>query len=307
MPDPDFNLLIALDALLAERSVARAAQRLGLSASAMSRTLTRLREATGDPLLVRAGRGLVPTPRAVALAERVKDLTQQVRTVLAPAPALDIATLERTFVIRANDGFIDAFAARLVAAVAEEAPRVRLRFAPKPDKDVQPLREGRVDLEIGVLGETGPEVRVQSLFRDHFVAAIRNGHPLAAEPALTLEKYVAHGHVVTSRRGKSSGPVDEALAALGLTRPIVAVVASFPAALAIARDSDLIALVPERHIGTGYPGIRTFPLPVQTQPITVSQLWHPRQDADAAHRWLRGKVLAACRSPAMLPAGFTSR
>jgi DNA-binding transcriptional LysR family regulator len=306
MSDPDFNLLIALDALLAERSVARAAQRLGLSASAMSRTLARLRDATGDPLLVRAGRGLVPTPRAAALAQRVKDLTQDVRAVLGPAPVLDIASLERVFVIRANDGFIDAFAARLVAALASEAPLVRLRFAPKPDKDVQPLREGLVDLEIGVLGETGPEMRVQSLFRDRFVAAVRDGHALLAQPNVTVAHYVAYGHVVTSRRGKASGPVDEALAAIGLVRQVVAVVASFPAALAIARDSDLIALVPERHIGSGMPGIRIFPLPVQTPPITVSQLWHPRQEADAAHRWLRGKVLFACRAPAMLPTGFAS-
>ena len=304
MPDPDFNLLIALDALLGEGSVARAAQRLGLSASAMSRTLARLRDTTGDPLLVRAGRGLVPTPRAIALRERVKDLTQDVRAVLSPAPTLDIATLERVFVIRANEGFIDAFAARLVAAVAEEAPHVRLRFAPKPDKDVSTLRDGRIDLEIGVLGQTGPEVRIQSLFRDRFVAAVREGHSL--RPPVTPEQYVSYGHVVTSRRGKASGPVDEALAVLGLFRQVVAVVAGFPAALAIALDSDLIALIPERHIGGGCPGIRTFPLPVQTPPITVSQLWHPRQDADPAHRWLRAKVLAACRSPAMLPAGFTS-
>ena len=118
----------------------------------MSRTLARLRAATGDPLLVRAGRGLVPTPRAVELRERVRDLAQEARAVLRPAAELDLAALERTFTVRANEGFVETFAARLVAAVTEAAPGVRLRFAPKPDKDVRPLREGLVDLDVGVLG-----------------------------------------------------------------------------------------------------------------------------------------------------------
>jgi len=156
MADIDLNLLIALDALLAEGSVAGAARRLGLSASATSRTLARLRAATGDPLLVRAGRGMVPTPHATELRERVRDLAQSARSALRPAAAsLDLAELKRTFTIRSNEGFVEVFAAQLVAAVAAVAPNVRLHFAPKPDKDVRALREGLVDLEIGVLGSRG--------------------------------------------------------------------------------------------------------------------------------------------------------
>ena len=137
MPDLDLNLLTALEALLAEGSVAGAARRLKLSDSAMSRTLTRLRAATGDPLLVRAGRRMVPTPRAEELGDQVSGLLQEVRAALRPAAAaLDLAVLERTFTLRANEGFVEAFAARLVAAVAAAAPNVRLAFAPKPDKDV---------------------------------------------------------------------------------------------------------------------------------------------------------------------------
>jgi hypothetical protein len=151
MADVDLNLLPALDALLAESSVAGAAQRLGPSASAMSRTLARLRAATGDPLLVRAGRRLVPTPHAASLREGVRNLTLESRAVLRPAvKALDFASLERTFTIRANDGFVEVFAAHLIAAVTSPAPRVRLHFAPKPNKDVGPLRDGVVDLEVGV-------------------------------------------------------------------------------------------------------------------------------------------------------------
>jgi DNA-binding transcriptional LysR family regulator len=303
MLDIDLNLLTALDALLQEGSVAGAARKLGLSASAMSRTLARLRAATGDPLLVRAGRGLVPTPHAMELRERVRDLAHEVHAVLQPPSAgFDAATLNRVFTLRANEGFVETFAMRLVQAVTAAAPGVRLRFAPKPDKDVRPLREGLVDLEIGVLGHTGPEVRMQALFQDRFVGVVRRGHPLTTGP-VTPERYAACDHVVTSRRGRMNGPVDEALAEFGLSRKVVVAVPSFPAALTLARASDLVALVPgsfitaelERLSGTNREGLESFPLPVQTEPITVSQMWHPRMDADPAHRWLRGLVRNSCR------------
>ncbi|WP_448204870.1 LysR family transcriptional regulator [Azospirillum sp. sgz302134] len=304
MADPDLNLLIALDALLAEGSVVKAARRLGLSDSAMSRTLARLRDVTGDPLLVRAGRGLVPTPRAILLRDQVHDLTEEVRAVLRPAVAIDIAKLERTFTLRASESFIEVFAARLVSRVTAEAPGVLLRFAPRPDRDVQALRDGLVDLEIGAHSETAPELKVQSLLRDRLVAAVRNGHPLTLRETVTPELYAACGHVVTSRRGRAREPVDDALDALGLARKVVAVVPNFPAALAIVRASDLIALVSERQVASGTAGVRTFPLPVSMDDVVVTQMWHPRQDADPAHRWLRGQVLAACREPAVSPPGL---
>ncbi len=122
MPGPDLNLLVTLDVLLNEGSVARAARRLRLSPSAMSRALARLRETTGDPLLVRAGRGLVPTPRALELRERVSQLVQDSRAVLSPTEKLDLAQLERTFTLRTSDGFVENFGPGLVARVAEDAP-----------------------------------------------------------------------------------------------------------------------------------------------------------------------------------------
>lgn len=298
MPDTDLNLLIALDALLLDASVARAARRLGLSASAMSRTLARLRDATGDALLVRAGRDMVLTPHAAGLRTRTRELVLNAQAVLRPAgDALDLAALDRTFAIRANDGFVDMFAARLIAAAAARAPRVRLRFAAKPGKTAAPLRDGAVDLEIGVLGAAGnmgPEVRVQALFRDRFVGVVRRGHPVASLPELTPAAYAALGHVVASRRGRPEGPVDEALAALGLTRRVAAIVPGFPAALAVARASDLAALLPASSVAATA-DVHVFALPVSTPVITVSQMWHPRLDGDPAHRWLRGVVLAACR------------
>ncbi|WP_394846753.1 LysR family transcriptional regulator [Pendulispora brunnea] len=304
MAEPDLNLLTALDILLSEGTVAGAARRLGLSPSAMSRTLARLRATTGDPLLVRAGRGLVPTPRAMELRERVQTLSREVRAVLRPAPAaMDIRKVEQTFTLRANDGFVEAFGARLVSAVAAAAPGVRLRFAPKADKDVRPLREGLVDLEIGVLAETGPEIRVQRLFRDRFIGVVREGHSLLADGKVTPERYAACGHVVASRRGRATGPVDDALAARGLARTVVAVVPSFRAALSVARASNLVALLTASFLEAvreleplgGRGGIQNFTLPIPTPPIVVSQIWHPRLDADPVHRWLRGVLLRVCQ------------
>ncbi|MBV8650416.1 MAG: LysR family transcriptional regulator [Alphaproteobacteria bacterium] len=293
MSSLDLNLLTALDILLTEGSVGGAARRLNLSASAMSRTLTRIREAAGDPILVRAGRNLVPTPRAQELRERVREIVEAAQAVLRADAPLDLAGLERIFIIRANDGFVEVFGGRLIQRVAAAAPGARLHFAPKPDKDVRALREGRIDIDVGVVSETGPEIRIQTLFRDRFVGAVRAGHPLT-QGAITPERYAACQHISVSRRGRCEGPIDDALQRLGLAREVVTVVASFPAALAIARTSDLVANVSERHTAPSRNGMYTFPLPVTTGDITISQSWHPRNDADPAHRWLRSCLREVC-------------
>ena len=291
---PDLNLLVTLDVLLTEGSVARAARRLRLSPSAMSRSLARLREATGDPLLVRAGRGLVPTPRALELRERVGQLVQDATVVLRPVEAINLQQLERTFTLRTREGFVENFGARLLARVSAEAPGVRLRFVPKPHKDSSPLRDGSVDLETGVVGAaTGPEVRVQALFRDRFIGVVRSGHALG-QGEITAARYAAGQHIGVSRQGTHTGPVDDALQALGLTRHIATSVESFSSALALAQASDLVATVPERHTGNLRADMLSFPLPLALPDFTVSLLWHPRQHADPAHRWLRGCVREVC-------------
>jgi len=294
MPTPDLNLLATLDVLLKEGSVARAAQRLRLSPSAMSRALARLRKTTGDPLLVRAGRGLVPTRRALELRERVSQLVQDGEAALRPVEKLNLRQLVRTFTLRTSEGFVENFGPDLIARANEEAPAVRLRFVQKTNKDSTLLRDGIVDLETGVVGETtGPEVRAKSLFRDRFIGVVRLGHPLS-KGKITPARYATGKHIYVSRRGLDKGPIDEALKALGLEREIVAIVAGFSTALALARDSDLIASVPERHTGKLRAGMHSFPLPVSIPEITVSLLWHPRMDADPAHRWLRGRVRDVC-------------
>ncbi|HYR27523.1 MAG TPA: LysR family transcriptional regulator, partial [Thermoanaerobaculia bacterium] len=291
MARPDLNLLTVLNVLLAEGNVARAAKRLRLSPSAMSRALARLRKTTGDPLLVRAGRGLVPTPRALELRERVSRLVDEAGAVLRPAERLDLRELVRTFTLRTSDGFVENFGPALLARAAEEAPGVRLRFLQKVDQDSAGLRDGRVDLETGVIAETtGPEVRTRALFRDRFVGVVRAGHPLI-DGEITAERYAEGRHILVSRRGLDRGLVDEALAALGLERQIVTIVGGFAAAVAIARGTDLVATVPERHTESLRVGMHSFALPVAVPEITVSMLWHPRMEADPAHRWLRGIVL----------------
>lgn len=296
MSHPDLNLLVTLDVLLTEGSVARAAKRLRLSPSAMSRALARLRETMGDPLLVRAGRGLVPTPRALELREHTGRLVEAVEAVLRPTQGLDLKRLERTFTLRNREGFVETFGAAILARVNAEAPGVRLHFLPKPDKDSSALRDGRVDLETGVIGgDTGPEVRAQALFRDRFIGVVRHDHPLNAED-ITAARYAAGRHILISRRGADRGPVDNALEPLGLKRDIAVMVGSFSEALALARASDLIACVPERYTQHLRMGMHSFSLPVSVPDIRVSLLWHPRMDADPAHRWLRDCIRAVCAS-----------
>ncbi|HSD38189.1 MAG TPA: LysR family transcriptional regulator [Rhodocyclaceae bacterium] len=296
MTTPDFNLLHTLDVLLAEGSVARAAHRLHLSSSAMSRALARLRETTGDPLLVRAGRSLVPTPRALELREQVSQLVQDAQAVLRPAEQLDLRQLVRTFTLRTRAGFAENFGPALIAHMRQEAPQVRLRFLPKIDKSSAALRDGSVDLETGIVNATtSPELRAQALFRDRFVGVVRAEHPFVGR-RVTAARYAAGEHVLLSWRGVDKGPVDDALDKLRLERNVITLVGEFATALALARATDLIATVPERHTGSLRAGMHSFKLPFEVPEITVSMLWHPRMDGDLAHRWLRGCVREVCRA-----------
>lgn len=299
MQNADLNLLIALDALLTEGSVIGAARRLNLSESAMSRTLGRLRATTGDALLVRAGRNMVLTPYAESIRERTHHAVSEARAVLQPsAQSLDFMQLDRQFSLRTNEGFVEAFGSALISAVAQQAPNVRLCFVPKPEKSARELREGIIDLEIGVLGKMGPEIRLQALFRDGFVGVVRSGHPLAQR--VSLETLAEFGHIVASRKGELGGPIHDALQQAGLTRRVATVVPAFSTAVALAHASDLVALVP-RSLFLHHPLIQSnhalamFELPFSTPEMTVSQFWHPRLDNDGAHRWLRGVIKQVCK------------
>lgn len=294
MSRPDLNQLFTLDVLLSEGSVAKGARRLKLSPSAMSRALARLRETLNDPLLVRAGRKLVPTPRALGLRARVESVVQEAEAVLRPAEALDLEKLNRTFALRSSDGFVETFGAQLIERIGQQAPGVRLCFMQKPDKESTQLRDGLVDLETGVIGaKTGPEVRTQALFKDRFVGAVRTGHPLG-RGEVTLERFLEHKHVNVSRRGIATGPVEDALEPQGLRRDVAVIVGGFSSALAMARSTDLVACIPDAHTRGLQSGLTTFELPCPVEEMTVSLLWHPRMDGDPGHRWLRELVRQVC-------------
>lgn len=298
MQIPDLNLLVALDVLLAEGSVTRAASRLRLSPSAMSRALARLREVTGDPLLVRAGRELVPTPRAIELRDRVAQLVQDAQAVLRPVEALDLRQMRRAFTLRTSEGFVETFGPALIGRLAVEAPGVQLRFVQKPDKDSKPLRDGLIDLETGVVeGDTGPELRTQVLFRDRYVGMVRQGHEITTG-AMTPARYAAAPHVAVSRDALAKGLIDDALARIGVVREVATVVGGFATAISLARSAGLVATVPERHTQGLRDGLVSFELPMPVPEFSVSLLWHPRMDADPAHRWLRGRVREVCADPA---------
>jgi len=223
---------------------------------------------------------------------------QDTRAVLSPIETLNLQELVHTFTLLCSDGFVENFGPALIARAAAEAPGVRLRFIQKSDKDNTALRDTSVDLETGVVGNTtSPEVRTRVLFEDHFIGVVRQGHALC-ESDITPARYAAGRHILVSRRGRFRGPVDDALQSMGLQREIATIVGGFSAALALARGSDLIATVPARHSGNLRAGLHSFPLPFTIEPIMVSMLWHPRMDAELAHRWLRGLLLEICAPPA---------
>lgn len=284
----DLNLLSALDALLQEGSVVGAAARLHLTPPAMSRALGRLREVTGDPLFVRAGRGLVPTPRAEALRARAHAALDEVQSLLRPPVPTRPAALRRRFVVRADDAVAATLGPPLLARLAAEAPGVTVVFTAEGDEGVGALRDGAVDLDLGVQGPLAPEIRVRKLFDDRRLVLLRGRR----RRALTLRTLCERPHVDVSRRGRTRGPLDEALERLGRARRVAAVVPSHLAAAVLVAQSDLVSLVSARFAAsvTTYLDVAALPCPVPLAAARVAMAWHPRFDADPGHGWLRARV-----------------
>ncbi len=284
----DLNLLTALDALLEEGSVGAAAERLRLSEPAMSRTLGRIRRATGDHILVRTGRTMTPTPYALAVRAEVHTLVQQAHAVLAPARDLELGALERTFTLRCHDAVTTAIGPGLLNAVRAQASGVRLRFLGEASTDSNELRHGQVDLEIGSSEPVLPEIRFEIIGHDRLVAVVRPEHPWA-RGRLTLERYANAQHIIVSRRGRLRDPIDDALERFGLRRAVVASAPTGTAALQFVCQNDLMVSVPQfvsQPVVVSL-NLRTRPIPLALQPVPIIQAWHQRHDADKAHAWLR--------------------
>ncbi len=295
MPEQlDLNLLRVFDALLQDGSVTAAAERLHLSIPATSRALGRLRRAMGDPILVRAGRGW-PRPRSpcdgpagAVGAGRGSALTRADREVT-------VADLNRTFTIRINDGVAATLATAAVEATAAVAPGVDLRFVAEGNESTEALRDGSVDLDIGVGDEAAPDIRTARLYRERLVGIVRADSPLGRPRRPTLAQLCQHPHVSASRRGRTRGPLDAALDAVGLHRRVAAVVPTSAVAALLVASSDYVGLVPQRlaeQYGHSL-GLRWFPIPADLPEVEVRLLWHARLDADPAQRWLRDTIRGA--------------
>ncbi|QIS11428.1 LysR family transcriptional regulator [Nocardia arthritidis] len=296
MPEQlDLNLLRVFDALLQDGSVTAASERLHLSIPATSRALGRLRRAMGDPILVRAGRGMAPTPFALRTAPRVRSLLDEAAALISADRSVTIAELKRTFTIRINDGIAATLATVAVDATAAAAPGVTLRFVAEGSESIEALRDGSIDLDIGASDAASPDIRTAVLYRERIVGIVRSDSPLGRRRRPTLAQLCQHPHVSASRRGRTRGPLDDALEAAGLRRHVAAVVPTPAVAAFLVASSHYVGLVPQR-LAEQYGktlGIRWFPIPADLPEVDVRLLWHARLDADPAQRWLRDTLRTA--------------
>ncbi|MEV7040018.1 LysR family transcriptional regulator [Amycolatopsis sp. NPDC051061] len=285
----DLNLLTALDALLEENSVQAAADRLHLTPPAMSRTLARIRATTGDDILVRTGRTMTPTPRALAMRDEVRALVARANRVLAPARTVDPATLRRTFTVQGHDALLAALFPALLRTASAEAPGIGLRLLAEAPVDTPDLARGHVDLEVGATVPGAPEISHDVVGEDRLVLVTRAG------VALGIEEFAAAEHVIVSRRGRLRDGVDKALAELGLRRRVVAALPTAALALQAIAHSDVAGVMPIRAtaLARADVGLAATELPLDLPRPQVVLSWHSRYDTDPAHEWLRGHCRAA--------------
>ncbi|MBS2011364.1 MAG: LysR family transcriptional regulator [Deltaproteobacteria bacterium] len=301
MESTDMGLLVSLDALLQEGSVTGAARRMGLSTPAMSHALARIRERIGDPILVRAGRGMLLTPRAEALKPRVHAVVSEARLTLEPEQPFVARELARTFVVHVTDYVLSVIGAEVDRILREEAPRVAVRFVPNTPDDPTLLRDRGSDLAVGIYGDLPQEMRSQKLLTDRFVAVVRKDHP-SVDKRLTLEEYVTLPHLQVAPRGKPGGYIDDVLRERGLERSVARAVPYFLTALQLAARTDYVLTISER-IACRYErslGLRILEVPLRLRPYALGLVWHPRFDGDPAHRFLRDVFLRASREVAGL-------
>lgn len=292
----DLNLLTVLDAVLRERSVQRAAERLAMTPSAVSHALARLRETVGDPLLVRTPRGMVPTARAERLAPRLRDALHTLEGVFEEEAGFDPGAAHQFFTVSSADLAQFVILPPLLQLLAREAPGLRLVVRP-PRMDVfDGLASGALDLAFGVFNEAPEDFRYQAVFREEFLCMLRRGHPAAGTP-LDLDGWLALQHVSVAPRGGPGSIVDSALAKLGRRREIALTVPHFLMAPLIVAETDLALLLPSR-IARRYARmlpVELLPAPLPLAAFTLAQIWHERSHGDPAHAWLRQQIVRVVR------------
>ncbi|MEG0315303.1 MAG: LysR family transcriptional regulator [Comamonas sp.] len=295
----DLNLLRVFDAVMAEGSLTRAADKLALTQPAVSNAMRRLRDALGDELLVRQGHGVQPTPRAMTLWPIVRDALGNLQQSLSPAH-FDPATASITLVLAMADATAGTLVPNLVPILEREAPHISIRIVPLTTRDPRGLLDAEsADMAVGhfpaVLADL--TARAQSgalvphdhrrLYDGEYVAVMRKSHPLALMP-LTLEHYCAARHLLVSFSGRAYGFIDEALAALGRERHIVLTVNQYATAARVVTQSDLVTVLPRHFVPiTGIQHqLQVHPLPLEVQAVHVDALWHKRGPNRPAYEWL---------------------
>jgi DNA-binding transcriptional LysR family regulator len=284
----DLNLLVVFEAVVAEASVSRAARRLHLSQPALSHSLARLREAFGDPILVRRGRAMEPTPVALAALPEVRSLLAQVGRLFAHGGRFDPGTSERSVHIGASDYAAAAVLPRVLPRLREEAPSLRLRIHHAGRSDAPGLlRSGQLDLALGVFNNLTADLRTMPLLEEPYLCAVAAGS--RARLPRALDAYLQAQHLNVLVQGDSLGLIDEALAQRGQARRIVATVPHFEAAIALLADTDLVLTAPtgllRAHLAAGR--VLCAPPPVDLPPFRTQLAWSVRSEADEGLRWLR--------------------
>lgn len=288
----DLNLLVAFDALLTERSVTRAATRVGLGQSAMSHSLARLRTLFGDELLTRSAEGMRPTPRAMALADPVRLTLAQIQSTVLQSEAFEPATADRVFKIGLADSIEVAVIPRLIERLQASAPGVSLRLRSTNRMSIlEELDTGTLDLGIGVFNQGQTHHKRRQLHTDSFLCLF-SPEQLDLTPPISLQDYLRWPHVLTSLADDARGAVDEALAKSKLKRSIVMTTPGFLAVPFVVRRARVITTMPSRlarYFSEAF-GLVTSPVPIDLPSFTISLLWHASFDHDPGHRWLRQTV-----------------
>ena len=300
----DLNLLRVLDALLTARSVSGAARQLDLSQPATSGALARLRVAFGDPLLVRSGNRMVPTPLAEELRPRLARIVDDIGQALGAAAKFDPATTQRRFRIGANDYSALVVLAPLAARLRVLAPHATLEILPHAASPERGLAERELDLVVSDRFSLRGLRNVETLFHETFVSVARADHP-RLPPRVTLDAFLAEDHALISMRGLSPGALDGALEALGRTRRVALTLPHYLVAPAIVAKTDLIMTLPRRVVDcfADHHRLRAFPPPLALKGFDVALAAHPRSATDPSLRWLVRTVRAVAAESAAPPGG----
>jgi DNA-binding transcriptional LysR family regulator len=291
----DLNLLVSLDMLIAERNVSRAAEKLGMTQSALSHGLKRLRIVFGDPLLRRGPRGMEPTERALTLREPIKAVLAEIHSIVSTRIIFDPATTRRTFKLSMSDAMSFEALPPILRALREKAPNIDLLVTTSgPTETCARILNDEIELAIGVFPHVPPEIARSELYRDVLVCVADGNNPRLKRGRMDERSYLASPHVTVAPNLDSGVQIDEIFQAMGFARRIVATVPHYTAIPELVRGTDLVAHTRRRLVSAlrASANLIVFPIPASfpVPDLYFEQIWHPRYERDAGHKWLRGLI-----------------